>query len=177
LALRLRPWRSGAARAEPHGTPHPRETKSGLRTAACGTASGSESGPDSTAGLGFSFATVVPRRSPLATLRVAIGLREMTSRANPCLGRNGTRSLGRQSGGTAKVIGDDLGYAAGHASAGRNVQEFVGAVGVRAWTQDAGDKKLRLREAFAEHRHKWNGSAQSHVRGGFTKVSARRLIH
>src|SRR5438876_7320088 len=59
---------------------------------------------------------------------------------------------------------------------GRNMQEFVGAVGVGVWTKHSANQKLRFRKTLAEHPHKWNRSAFSHVRRRFSEIVTRRLV-
>ena len=50
-------------------------------------------------------------------------------------------------------------------AAGRDVQEFVGAVRVGMRPQHAGHDKLRLRETLAEYRHERDAAAFAHIGG------------
>jgi hypothetical protein len=47
------------------------------------------------------------------------------------------------------VFAKDISDAQGEAASGRQVEELVGAMGVGAWAQDAGDAELRLGKLLA----------------------------
>src|ERR1700722_9312428 len=89
-----------------------------------------------------------PEKSAIATIAIASRI------AATFAVRNLLRSLG--------VVGDYFGDAAGQPLSGRYMQELVGPVRVRMRPEQAGDEKLRLREAFPEHRHERNRAALAH---------------
>src|ERR1700731_4899060 len=74
------------------------------------------------------------------------------------------------------MIREHLRDAAGQLLRGRYVQEFVGAVSVGVWTKHPADQKLRLGKTLAEHPHKWNRAAFSHVRGRLSEIVTRRRV-
>src|ERR1700687_2953165 len=75
-----------------------------------------------------------------------------------------------------EVIREHLCNAASQLLRGRDMEKLVGAVGVGVWTEHAGDQKLRVGKTLAEHPHKWNRTAFSHVRGRLSEIITRRLV-
>src|ERR1700736_4538659 len=69
------------------------------------------------------------------------------------------------------MVGEHIGDGRGDALAGRDVQELVGAMGVRMRPQHAGDDELRPRKFRAEHRHEGNAAALAHERRRRTEGS------
>src|SRR5690606_35000938 len=63
----------------------------------------------------------------------------------------------------AEMIREHRSYAGGEFARVGDVQEFVRAVGVGGWAEDAGDHELGVGEAFAEHGHEGDGAALAHV--------------
>jgi len=63
------------------------------------------------------------------------------------------------------MVRQDLGYHERDASNGWDMQELVGAMRVGVGSEHTGDDELRLREFFAEHRHKRDTAAFPHVGG------------
>ncbi len=84
--------------------------------------------------------------------------------------------LEAESSSTRSLIGDDLRDTASQLLRGRDVEELVGAVGVGAGAQDAGDQELRQREALAQHRHEGDRAALALVSGGPAEERGRGLI-
>ena len=63
------------------------------------------------------------------------------------------------------MVRQDLGYHERDASSGWDMQELVGAMRVGVGSEHTSDDELRLREFFAEHRHKRDTAAFPHVGG------------
>ena len=67
---------------------------------------------------------------------------------------------------------EHVGDGAGDTGGARHVQELVGAVGVAARAEHAGDQELRLGEPLAEHRHERDRAA---LADGARRLAERRL--
>ena len=79
--------------------------------------------------------------------------------------------------GQVRELCDDLRDTGGQALPRWQVEELVGAVGVRAGAQDARDEELRLRELRAEHRHERYCATFAHKGGLAAEVGARRRVY
>src|SRR5689334_15629014 len=67
-----------------------------------------------------------------------------------------------------------VGDAEGEFARGRDVEELVRAVRVRARAEDAGDAELGLRELLAEHVHERDRAALAHVHCRLAEVARAR---
>ena len=63
------------------------------------------------------------------------------------------------------VVGQDMRDDDRDALASRDVQEFIGAMGVRVRAEHTSDDKLRLREPLPEHGHERDRAAFAHIGG------------
>ncbi len=63
------------------------------------------------------------------------------------------------------MVGENLRDHQRNSPGGRNVQEFVRAMGVGMRSEHAGDDELRLRELLAEHPHERDAAALAHLGG------------
>jgi hypothetical protein len=68
------------------------------------------------------------------------------------------------------VAAGNLRHATGQPLRGRQVQEFVRAMCIRAGAEHAGDQELRLREPLAQHALERDRHAFAHVHGGRAEI-------
>ncbi len=91
----------------------------------------------------------------------------------PMGGRPGTRMDAVRGGG---VGGEEAGDALGDPAGGREVEELVGAVGVAAGHEHAGDDELGRREHRSEHAHERDRAALADRPGRLAEGGRRHLV-